>query len=146
MATDYLSDNQAYLVDVSVSLGNRIVITIDHEQGIGIQTCAALSRWIEKHLDRETEDFSLDVTSPGLDQPFKVFRQYVKNVGKEIDVKRVDGTRVAGILISADEQKGIVLEQRGREKVEGKKSKQLVVRQHELTMDQIKETKIVIKF
>lgn len=143
---EYLADNEAYLVDVSVSPGNRIIVTIDHPEGLGIRSCVELSRWLEKQLDRDAEDFFLDVTSPGLDQPFKVFRQYSKNIGREVDVKRLDGTRITGKLVSADEKLGLILEEQVREKIEGRKAKRLVTRRYEVPMDQIKETKIVIKF
>ncbi|MCA6361713.1 MAG: ribosome assembly cofactor RimP [Bacteroidetes bacterium] len=146
LASAKLADSGSYLVDVSVAPGNRIVVTIDNEQGLGIADCVAMSRWIENQLDREAEDFSLDVTSPGLDQPFKVFRQYVKNIGREVEVKQTDGKKLGGILVSAAEGEGIVIEEKKREKVEGKKSKQNVTYRHEVPFASIKETKIVIKF
>jgi ribosome maturation factor RimP len=146
LAAAKLNDSGSYLVDVNIGPGNRILVTIDNEQGVGIRECVAVSRWIESQLDRETEDFSLEVSSPGLDQPFKVFRQYLKNLGREVEVKQADGKKFSGTLVAADEQTGIILEEEKREKVEGKKTKQLVKHRYEIPFINIKETKIVIKF
>jgi ribosome maturation factor RimP len=146
LAAAKLSEGSSYLVDVNIGPGNRILVTIDNEQGVGIRECVAVSRWIESQLDRETEDFSLEVSSPGLDQPFKVFRQYLKNIGREVEVKQTDGKKFSGILVAADEQTGIILEEEKREKVEGKKTKQLVKHRYEIPFITIKETIIVIKF
>ena len=106
--------------------------------------CVKLSRHIEGSLDREEEDFSLQVASAGLSEPFKVFQQYEKNVGRKVDVKLRGGEKILGTMLSAEEGKGIVLETKKREKV-GKK-KQVVVKQHELDFEQINQTKIVISF
>lgn len=124
---------------------NKIRVTIDNFRGISIQECVGLSRFIEEQLDREAEDFELEVSSPGLDQPFKVLKQYQKYIGKDVEVKLVDGQKTEGKLIAANE-KEIEIEQASKEKTEGKKGKQLVVRQTILPFEKIKETKIVIKF
>ena len=72
-----LGGSETYLVDLSVSSSNQIKIELDRMEGVSIDECVAMSRHIESALDRETEDFELQVSSPGLDQPFKVFQQYV---------------------------------------------------------------------
>ena len=106
--------------------------------------CVKLSRHIEGNIDREEEDFALQIASAGLSEPFKVFKQYEKNIGRKVDVKLKGGEKVLGTMLSADEGKGIVLETKKREKI-GKK-KQVVVKQHKLDFEQIDQTKIVISF
>lgn len=145
LAEKKLLEGDSYLVDITVSASNKIRVTIDNFRGISIQECVSMSRWIENNLDRETEDFELEVTSPGLDQPFKVFRQYEKNIGREVEVKLTDGNKVEGKLVSAANEQ-VEIEQQVREKTEGKKGKQLVVRKFSFPVSEIKETKVIIKF
>ena len=102
-------------------------------------------RWIESQLELETENFELEVSSPGLDQPFKVLQQYQKYMGKAVEVKLADGQKVEGKLLEVNPN-GIYLEQQTKENVEGKKGKQLVLRKSNLIFSQIKETRIIIKF
>ncbi len=140
-----LSEGDSYLVDITVSAANKIRVTIDNFRGISIEECVSMSRWIENSLDREAEDFELEVTSPGLDSPFRVFRQYQKNLGREVEVKLADGTKIAGKLVDATENQ-VTLEQETKEKTEGKKGRQLVVRKFEFPLSDIKETRLIIKF
>jgi ribosome maturation factor RimP len=137
--------DKSFLVDVSVNAMNKIRVTIDNIDGLAINECVNMSRFIENQLDRETEDFELEVTSPGLDQPFKVFRQYEKNIGREVEVKLNDGQKIEGKLIAANEN-AIDLEQITKEKKEDGKGKQLVTRHLNFPFDTIKETRIIIKF
>lgn len=88
-----LSEGENYLVDVTVSSTNMIRVTIDNLNGISIQECVGMSRWIESQLELETENFELEVSSPGLDQPFKVLQQYQKYMGKAVEVKLADGQK-----------------------------------------------------
>ena len=135
----------SYLVDVTVSSANKIRVIIDNFNGISIDECVSMSRWIEQQLDRETEDFELEVTSPGLDQPFRVLRQYEKNIGKEVEIKLSDGSKIQGTLVTAGSD-SVEIEQQQKEKVEGKKGRQLVTRKFSFPFSEIKETRIVIKF
>jgi ribosome maturation factor RimP len=145
LAEKKLEDTGNYLVEVTVSPMNKIRVTIDNFKGISIQECVEVSRFIEEQLDRETEDYELEVSSPGLDQPFKVLQQYKKYTGREVEVKFADGQKAEGKLISANE-KEIEIEQSVKEKVDGKKGKQLVTKNISIPFEQIKETKIIIKF
>jgi ribosome maturation factor RimP len=145
LVEEKLKEGDSFLVDVTVSPGNKIRITIDNFRGVAIDQCVSVSRWVEGHLDRETEDFELEVTSPGLDQPFKVSRQYEKNLGREVEVRLTDGNKVAGKLLAATNDK-IELEQTSIEKTEGKKGKQRITRVISVPMTDIRETRIVIKF
>jgi ribosome maturation factor RimP len=134
-----------YIVEVRVRPGNKINILLDNDANISISDCVEVSRYVEHQLDRETEDFELEVSSPGLDQPLRILRQYHKYLGKQVQVLTSEGKTITGELKSADEE-AIVIETRAKEKVEGKKSKQLVVTEHRLPFGQVKETKIVISF
>ena len=145
LVDEFLTENEGiFLVHLKIGGGNQIEVLIDSFQGIKMRDCVKLSRHIEGNLDREEEDFSLQVASAGLSEPFKVFQQYKKNVGRKVDVKLRGGEKILGTMLSAEEGKGIVLETKNREKV-GKK-KQVVVKQHELDFKQIDQTKIVILF
>ena len=139
-----LTEDQ-FIVDVEVSPSNQISVQIDSEIGITIDHCVAISRQIEGNLDREEEDFELQVSSAGLGQPFKVLRQYVKNLEKEVEVVLKDGKKMEGILKQANEN-GFVVETSKMEKPEGKKKKELVTQLHEISFDQAKTVKNIIKF
>ena len=145
LVDEFLTENEGiFLVSLKIGVGNQIEVLIDSFQGIKIGDCVKLSRNIEGKLDREKEDFALQVASAGLSEPFKVFNQYEKNVGQKVDVKLKGGEKILGTILSVEEGKGIVLETKSREKI-GKK-KQVVVKQHELAFEQIDQTKIVISF
>lgn len=134
-----------FLVDLIVAPGNAIKVIIDGDTGVTISTCVKVSRQVEGNLDREVEDFSLEVMSAGLDQPFRVERQYHKYLNKSIEVIDQNDIKLEGILKEVTSE-GIQLETSKREKVEGKKKKQLIIRQHQFSYDQIKSAKCVISF
>lgn len=145
LLASYLDENQnIFLVEKKVSSGNQIEILIDSFDNISIKDCILLSRHIEFSLDREENDFSLQVASAGLSEPFKVFMQYQKYVGSEVDVFVRGGQKVFGKLIEADASEGIKLETKRTEKV-GKKKKEVLEELH-FTFDQIDKTKLVISF
>lgn len=139
-------DKGLYIVEINVSSSNVIQIELDAEEGnVAIEDCVSVSRNVEHNLDRETQDFELQVSSAGLDKPLRVLQQYKKNIGEEVKVKLSEGGKLKGILKSADDD-GIIVETSEKERVEGKKKKVTVVKEHELSYDEIKETKIVISF
>jgi ribosome maturation factor RimP len=140
-----LEGSENYLVDLTVSASNQIRVELDHLDGISIDECVAMSRHIDSSFDREIDDFELQVSSPGLDQPFKVFQQYVKNIGREVSIVKVEGQKLKGLLIDAN-QAEVTLEYETKEKVEGKKKKELIVHQDKIPMNEIKETRIIISF
>ena|ERR1035437_2098589 len=132
-----------FIVDITFGLGNSISVSVDSDSGISIDKCVAISRHIEHNLDRETEDFSLEVTSPGLTTPFKILRQYYKNIGQEVEVVVRTGEKQFGTLKSANPE-GFELEVLTKEKVNGTKipvAKSLVY-----TFEQIKTVNLVISF
>ncbi|MDQ3047092.1 MAG: ribosome assembly cofactor RimP [Bacteroidota bacterium] len=145
LADEKIAESDNFIVDISVKSGNRIVILLDNDNGISIAECVAMSRHVEAGLDREQADFELNVMSPGLSEPFKVKRQYEKNLGKQVDVVTKENKKLTGKLLEVKED-GIILESKSKEKVEGKKTKQLIINNISLTFNQIKETKIVISF
>ena len=135
-----------YLVELKISNANKIYIEIDHKTDpISINDCIAFSRQVEHNLDREEEDFELEVTSPGLSVPFKVTQQYIKNLGKEVKVMLASSKTIEGVLEEVTET-GIVLTNETKERVEGKKKKIKVNNEFKLSFEEIKETKIIIKF
>ncbi len=142
---DKLEEDDVYIVDLSVGTGNQIYVSIDAYAGINISYCVDISRMIEGSFDRDEEDFELTVTTASLSEPFKVWRQYKKNEGKEVKVSLKDGQRLTGVMKQV-EKDFIVLETSSRVKVEGKKKKQTLVEEHKLGFEQIKATEIVIKF
>ena len=92
------SDKGYFLVDVEVSDDSRIVVEIDHAEGVWIDDCVSLSRFIEEHISRDDEDYELEVGSAGIGQPFKVEQQYVNNVGNQVEVLPTKGDAKAGLL------------------------------------------------
>jgi len=135
-----------YLVDLKINNANKIYVEIDHNSdSISINDCIAFSRQVEHNLDREIEDFELEVTSPGLSQPFKVLQQYKKNEGKEVKVLLNSSKTIQGIMEEVNE-KGILLTNETKERLEGKKKKIKVKHEYNLAFNEIKETKIIVKF
>ncbi len=135
-----------FLVDISVSKDNDIVLTIESENGkIELEDCVSLSRYFETKFDREAEDYSLTVSSAGLDQPFRVFRQYQKAVGSKVEVLLKGGKKMVAVLEAADEE-SITLKYSAKEAVEGRKKKELVEHVDRFTMDQINAVKPFIEF
>ena len=135
-----------FLVDVSVSKDNDIVVTIESEEGkIELDDCVALSRYFETQFDREKEDYSLIVTSAGLDQPFKVLKQFVKAVGTKVEVQLKGGKKMVALLEAAD-QESVTLKYSVKEAVEGKKKKELVEHVDRFTMEQVNSVRPFIEF
>jgi ribosome maturation factor RimP len=135
-----------FLVDISVSKDNDIVLTIESENGkIELEDCVSLSRFFESKFDREVEDYSLTVSSAGLDQPFKVLDQYIKFIGSEVEVVVKGGGKMKGVLTSAAEE-GFEVTVSKMVKVEGSKKKVQQDTVTAFTYDGIKSCKPVIKF
>ncbi|MDP3913447.1 MAG: ribosome assembly cofactor RimP [Bacteroidota bacterium] len=144
LVNEKLADDQ-FLVDVTISTSNEIHIMVDSDTGISINQIVEISRHVESNLDREAEDFELSVFSAGLTEPFRLVRQYKKNVDKEIEVLLTNGQKLNGLLIGVEEQ-AIDLEVTTNEKIEGSKKKELVTKVHHLEYSEIKEAKKVFKF
>lgn len=144
LLNEWLNEEQ-FIVDVKISQDNRISIVLDSDKGLNINDCVSASRYIESHLDREKEDFELMVISAGINQPLKFPRQYKKNIGNKMDVILSDGQKLYGTIKSADDN-GFELESVTKEKVEGKKKKQMVTHSYHFSYEEIKTVKNSLKY
>jgi len=145
LVSEWLKDKDYFLVDVEISDDNRIVVEIDHADGVWIEDCAALSRYLEERMDREEEDYELEVGSAGLGQPFKVPQQYQNFVGEEVEVLDADGKKYRGVLKSVDGN-DFTVSSKEKVKVEGKKRPELQDVERVFQMDKVKYTKYLISF
>jgi ribosome maturation factor RimP len=145
LVEEWLDDKEYFLVDVEISKDNKIVVEIDHADGVWIEDCVELSRYIEDRLNRDEEDYELEVGSAGLGQPFKVPQQYINFVGKEVEVLDSDGKKMKGILKSVDGN-DFVVTVKEKVKEEGKKRPELKDVDKTFQMDKVKYTKYLISF
>jgi len=143
--TRYLTGTDYYLVDLNITNDNRISVEIDAFEGVEIDFCAELSRYVESTLDREVEDFELQVGSAGLTEPFKVLKQYEKNIGNEVEVLTKTGKKLSGILTEANET-NFILQIEKTEKPEGSKRKITIQEDITFNYSDIKYTKYIIRF
>ncbi len=139
----FLDDRRLFIIDMHISPQNQIDITIDGDSYVSIDDCVEVSRYVESFLDRDKEDFSLQVSSPDAAKPLILPRQYYKHIGKEFLIRNIDDKEVAGVLEKADVEK-IVLAYQIKEK-NGKK-KVIINKVEEIPFQQIKSAKIKLKF
>ena len=142
---EWLEGKDYFLVEVTVSPDDKIVVEIDHAEGVWIEDCVELSRFIESKLNREEEDYELEVGSAGIGQPFKVLEQYYNHVGSDVEVLTKDDRKLTGVLKDADEEKFVVAVQK-KVKVEGAKRPKLMEEDETFRYDEIKYTKYLISF
>ena len=140
-----LEETDIFLVEVQFKPGNKVQVYIDKPDGITIDECVSLSRHVTSVLDKDAEDYDLEVSSPGLDMGFRVEEQYTKYLGKEVKVVMLDGSEYKGILKDYDAG-GIDLEYEKTVKEEGKKKKRVIKDTIHLDFEQIKTTKAVVSF
>jgi len=140
---DWIEDKDIFFVALSIGSGNTIKVLLDKPEGITIDECVVISRIIEDGLNRDEEDYELQVSSPGLSMPFKVIEQYYKNRGNKIEVITQDGLKMKGILNKVTD-KGFELGIKTRIKKE--KKKKLIPENISLDFNQIKTAKTVIVF
>lgn len=135
-----------YIIEIFVSKDNDVEITIDSEEGqVELDDCVAVSRAFEAAFDREIEDYSITVTSAGLDQPFKILKQFQKAVGSKVEVMLKGGKKIVAKLVEADEE-SITINYCAKEAVEGKKKKEMVEHTDRFTMDQVNAVRPFIEF
>ena len=144
MVQTMLAGEQGYfLVDVRVKPTNNVKVFIDGDQGISIEKCVQVNRALYKKFEETglfpNGDFSLEVSSPGLDEPLKLHRQYKKNIGRQVELVLQDGSKIEGRLLEVTEDGIIVEETRGRNK-----KKEVI--NHTFLFDNIKTTKIQVVF
>ena len=142
---EWLEGKDYFLVEVTVSPDDKIVVEIDHAEGVWIEDCVELSRFIESKLNREEEDYELEVGSAGIGQPFKVVQQYYNHIGSEVEVLTKSGKKLAGVLKEADEEKFVVTVQK-KVKLDGAKRPKLMEEDETFRYDEIKYTKYLSSF
>lgn len=151
LVTAKVEGTKLFVVDVKVSTSNKINVLIDGYDGVSITDCINVSKEVEQNLDREDQDFELEVSSAGLDTPFLVPEQYQKNLGREVKVYTHDGRKHEGELIHADSEK-IEITYEEKVRLEGRKKKELVTQvetyffENEYSEKKIKDTKVIISF
>jgi ribosome maturation factor RimP len=138
LVEEFIKGTGLFLVAVKVSSTNRITVLADKKEGITIAECVAIHRHIEKNLDREKEDFELQVSSPGLDLPFGVIEQYYKNEGKKVEMTDNDGTKYSGILKNVTEG-GFEIETEIKNKGKAREKKDI-----SFNFDQVKATRVIL--
>ncbi len=137
-----------FIVEVSVSAGNDIRIVVDSENGVPISYCEEIDALVETSLNRDEEDYSLEVSSAGIGTELKVMGQFMKNIGNKVEVTMPNGAWVRGVLVSADEE-GFEIETEEKRKVEtesGKKVNQIVKETHRYERKDIRSVKDIVEF
>ena len=145
LVEEWLANNDYFLVDVMFTPDDRIVVEIDHADGVWIEGCAELSRFLQEKLGEELGDYELEVGSAGIGQPFKVSQQYANHIGKDVEVMTAEGNKVQGVLKSVDGDDFVVTSMEKR-KLEGKKRPVMVEVDRTFNMNNIKYTKYLLSF
>ncbi len=144
LVSQKIEGTEIFFVDVLIRHGNSILILLDKPESISIDECVGISRFINSKLDREIEDYDLEVSSPGLGYPFKVKEQYLKNIGKVVEVVMKDGIKFSGKLLNFSGER-VEMEILVKDKSDNKR-KNLVPEKIVLDINKIKSTKEVISF
>ena len=134
-----------FLIDFDILSDNTIRVVLDGDKGVLVEDCMFVSRAIEHNLDRDEQDFSLEVTSSGATSPLVFPRQYNKHIGRNLEVKTNEGETLEGQLTDTNEN-GIVLKWKAREPKPVGKGKVTVTKEATVAFDEIKEAKVKIKF
>ena len=145
LTEEWLQSNEYFLVDVNFAADDRIVIEIDHADGVWIEDCAELSRFLQECLGEELGEYELEVGSAGLGQPFKVAQQYINHIGDTLEVLQADGKKVQGVLKAVDAPSFTITVQE-KQKQEGKKRPVLVDVDKTYQMDEVKYAKYLLAF
>jgi len=145
LTEEWLKGNDYFLVDINFSADDRIVIEIDHADGVWIEDCAVLSRFLQERLGDELGDYELEVGSAGLGQPFKVAQQYVNHIGDTVEVLDLEGKKLQGTLKSVDGNQ-FTIQTQEKQKQEGKKRPVLVDVEKTFQMDGVKYAKYLLAF
>ena len=139
LVDDHLQGTDKFLVDVLIKPGNRVYVFIDGDHGVTIDDCVRVSRMLESNLDREVEDYELNVSSAGADQPLRMPRQYQKNIGRSLHIKLDEPNELRGKLLSTNDQGITIL-------TEGDKKKKITPSEIYLDYVSIVEAKVIISF
>lgn len=145
LVNEKISDrDDLFLIDVKMHANGKLIISVDGDKGVDIQDCAAISRHVGYHLEEENaidHAYQLEVSSPGIDAPLNLLRQYQKNIGRNVVVKQIDGSRREGKLLNTSDG-GITIE----EKIKPEKGKKILSAENFISFSQIAETKVLISF
>ncbi len=145
LVEERLKGTNYFIVGISVKPSNKIEVLIDSISSVSINDCADLSRYLESSLNREEEDYELMVSSAGIESPFQVDAQYIKNIGRNVEITTTDGRKITGKLTGFQQQEvELEIEQR-QNKVIGK-GKETVKGKINLNLNQIKQAKIILSF
>lgn len=136
-----LASTDCFLVSLSISGDNQIMLEIDSETSVDLDFCVELTRYIEQHFDRDAEDYSLEIGSYSITKPFVDRRQYRKNIGRKVEVLTEESRKIRGTLVAVDND-GFTLEIEEKELLEGKKRKKLVKKEITLLYSSVKQTKL----
>lgn len=143
---EYLGEKgELFLVEVKVVPTNKIAVFMDSDTSLSIDDCVALSKWLNEQLDRDVEDYDLQVSSAGVGSPFKVRRQYLNAIGKNVEVAVRDGRKIHGTLTEL-QSAHLVVEVERKVLVEGKKKKQIVKAFDQIQLDEINSIREIITF
>ena len=142
---EWLQGNDYFLVDIIFGADDRIVIEIDHADGVWIEDCAELSRFLQEKLGDDLGDYELEVGSAGLGQPFKVEPQYRNHIGDEVEVLQQDGIKLKGILKAVEGSEFTITVQE-KQHLEGKKRPVMVDVDKTYSMDEVKSVKYLLAF
>ena len=145
LVEEWLQGNEYFLVDIIFGTDDRIVVEIDHADGVWIEDCAELSRHLQEKLGDELGDYELEVGSAGIGQPFKVEQQYVCHIGDEVEVLCADGKKLKGLLKEVNGRQFTVTVQE-KQAQEGKKRPVLVDVDKQFSMDEVKYAKYLLAF
>ena len=145
LTEEWLQGNEYFLVDINFAAEDRIVIEIDHADGVWIEDCAELSRFLQERLGEELGEYELEVGSAGLGQPFKVPQQYINHIGDTLEVLQADGKKVQGVLKAVDAPNFTITVQE-KQKQDGKKRPVLVDVDKTYQMDEVKYAKYLLAF
>lgn len=143
---EWLEKGDYYLVDIEMTSDDRIVIEIDHADGVWIEDCADLSRFLQERIGEELGDYELEVGSAGIGQPFKVIQQYQNHIGKEVEVLDNGGKKLQGIMKSVGDDNTFVVTVKEKQQVEGKKRPVLVDVDKTFAISEVKYCKYVLNF
>ena len=145
LVEQWLEGKEYFLTDLTVTPDDCITVEIDQADGVWIEDCVQLSRFIEEHLSRDEEDYELEVGSAGLGQPFKVLRQWENHVGKQVEIVTADNRKLKGTLREANAE-NIVLATRQKVQVEGKKRPVMQDVDLNLPMSEVRSGRYLIDF
>lgn len=145
LAADAMEGTGCFLVSLKIGNANEIHVEIDGDEGVKVSDCVNVSRGIEHNLDREQEDFSLKVTSPGADQPLSNWRQYNQHIGRKVKVETAEGTELKGELLAVSDS-GIRIKTEPSKKGKGKNKVVIDAEELEINKENIASTKVVLSF